>query len=272
MMRSLWSAASGMKGQQTAVDTIANNLANVNTLAYKSQSTQFKTLLYQTMEATSTNAEGEAKPTSAQVGLGTRVGSLNTSFAQGAAQAVDSLTSLYIDGEGFFAVADGDEIFYTRAGNFTWAIDDNGARVLSTNEGYKVLGRNGEPIVLPEAAGSEGFAVNEDNGMVSYRNADGTYTETGQYIALYQFTNRVGLAKEGENLYQATLASGDPISEWNTAGVSTSSLKQGYIEASNVNVADEMVNLIIAQRAYEMNSKAITTTDTMLEQANNLKR
>ena len=109
MMRSLWAAASGMKSQQTSVDTIANNLANVNTTAYKSQSTQFKTLLYQTLQATSTNAEGEAKPTSAQVGLGTRVASINSNFTQGPQQANDSPTAMCIIGEGFFAVQDGEE-------------------------------------------------------------------------------------------------------------------------------------------------------------------
>lgn len=272
MMRSLWAAATGMKGQQTSVDTIANNLANVNTTAYKSQSTQFKTLLYQTLESTSTNAQGETKPTSAQVGLGTRVASLNSNFAQGAQQANESNTAFCIIGEGFFAVQDGDETHYTRNGNFTWALDAGGNRVLTTAEGYKVLDRAGNPVTLPNTAGTEGFAVNIDDASISYRNDNGTYTATGQNIAVYQFTNKVGLSKIGENLYDATDASGDPISEWNTAGVTRSQVAQNYLEGSNVNVADEMVNLIISQRAYEMNSKAITTSDTMLEQANNLKR
>ncbi len=272
MMRSLWSAASGMKGQQTAVDTIANNLANVNTTAYKSQTTQFKTLLYQTLKATSTNAEGETKPTSAQVGLGTRVASINSNFTIGQMIASDSKTAMFINGEGFFAVSDGDATYYTRNGNFTWGLDANGNRVLTTAEGYKVLDQAGAQITLPNTAGTEGFAVNEDDGSISYRTADGTYTATGQSIALYQFTNKVGLSKIGENLYEETEASGEPISEWNTNGVSRSGIVQNYLEGSNVNVADEMVNLIISQRAYEMNSKAITTSDTMLEEANNLKR
>jgi len=272
MVRSLWSAASGMKGQQTQVDTIANNLANVNTTGYKSQSTQFKTLLYQTLKATSTNAEGEAKPTSAQVGLGTRVASINTSFTQGQQMANDSNTAFCIVGSGFFAVQDGDEIHYTRNGNFTWALDDSGNRILTTAEGYKVLDQAGQPIALPNTVGTEGFTVNIDDGVISYRNNAGEYVATGQSMAIYQFTNRVGLEKIGDNLYDETEASGEPIAEWNTAGVTRSKIAQNYLEGSNVNVADEMVNLIIAQRAYEMNSKAITTSDTMLEQANNLKR
>lgn len=272
MVRSLWSAASGMKGQQTSVDTIANNLANVNTTAYKSQSTQFKTLLYQTLEATSTNGQGETKPTSAQVGLGTRVASLNANFTQGPQLANDSNTAMCIIGEGFFAVQDGDEVHYTRNGNFGWTTETDGTRSLTTAEGYRVLDQSGNPIKLPATAGTEGFAVNIDDGSISYRNNEGTFTATGQSIALYQFTNKVGLNKIGENLYDETAASGEPISEWNTAGVRRSQVAQNYLEGSNVNVADEMVNLIISQRAYEMNSKAITTSDTMLEQANNLKR
>ena len=110
MMRSLWSAASGMKGQQTSVDTIANNLANVNTTGFKAKSTQFKTLLYQTMQATSTNGQGETKPTSAQVGLGTRVASINSNFTKGAQLANESPTSMCIIGDGFFSVQDGDEV------------------------------------------------------------------------------------------------------------------------------------------------------------------
>ncbi|MBE5910604.1 flagellar hook-basal body protein [Pseudobutyrivibrio sp.] len=271
MMRSLWSAATGMKGQQVSVDTIANNLANVNTTGYKSQSTQFKTLLYQTMESTSTNGQGETKPTSAQVGLGTRVASINANFAQGATLANESPTAMAIVGDGFFAVQDGEETHYTRNGNFGWALDSAGNKVLTTAEGYQVLDQTGKPITIPKEIES-GFTVNPDDGSISYRNAQGTYTNTGQTIALYQFTNRVGLNKIGENLYDETVASGEPMGEWNTAGVIRSEIMQNYLEGSNVNVADEMVNLIISQRAYEMNSKAITTSDTMLEQANNLKR
>ena len=273
MMRSLWSAASGMKGQQTAVDTIANNIANVNTSGYKTQSTQFKTLLYQTLESQSTNAAGETKPTSAQVGLGTRVASINTNFTQGSMTSTETLTDLCINGEGFFAIRGNseDEVFYTRAGSFTWALDANGERILTTSDGYGVLDQDGEIITIPATAGTQGFAVDEE-GAVSYRNDDGTYTATGQTIALYQFANRVGLEKVGDNLYSQTAASGEPQAEWEADGITRSSIAQGYLEASNVNVADEMVNLIVAQRAYQLNSKAITTTDTMLEEANNLKR
>ncbi|SEA08897.1 flagellar basal-body rod protein FlgG [Pseudobutyrivibrio sp. ACV-2] len=271
MVRSLWSAASGMKGQQTSVDTIANNLANVNTTGYKAQNAQFKTLLYQTLQSKSTNAQGDTKPTAAQVGLGTRVASLNSNFTQGAQLANDSNTAMCIIGEGFFAVQDGTETHYTRNGNFSWAINDAGEKVLTTPEGYQVLDQANQPIKVPKTVEKD-FKVDPDTGAITIQNADGKYTATGQSVAIYQFTNRVGLNKIGENLYDESEASGEPMPEWSTQGVIRSEVVQNYLEGSNVNVADEMVNLIIAQRAYEMNSKAITTSDTMLEQANNLKR
>lgn len=272
MMRALWTGASGMKAQQTNVDTIANNIANVNTVGYKSQSTQFKSLLYQTLRAESTTANGEPKPTTAQVGLGTRVASTNTDFTQGTMQANESPTALCITGEGFFQIrgADG-EPYYSRSGDFTWSMDTNNNRVLTTSKGYEVLDTSGNPIYLPAGASGDSVAFGTD-GAVAYKAQDGTYVLTGQSVALYQFNNTKGLLKTGDSLYQQTDASGVAMNEATTGGIKRSTIAQGYLEASNVNVADEMVNLIVAQRAYELNSKAITTSDTMLEQANNLKR
>lgn len=272
MMRALWTGASGMKAQQTNVDTIANNIANVNTVGYKSQSAQFKTLLYQTLRTATTTANGEDKPTTAQVGLGTRVASTNSDFDQGAPQANSSPTALYITGEGFFAVRGVDnDTYYTRNGDFVWALDNNGGRVLATSQGQEVLDYDGNPIYLPEEGSGDSVSFGSD-GAVAYRLADGTYAQTGQRVALYQFSNVRGLVKTGETQFQASAASGAPISERDAAGITPSTIAQGYLEASNVNVADEMVNLIVAQRAYELNSRAITTSDTMLEQANNLRR
>lgn len=272
MMRALWTGASGMKAQQVNVDTIANNIANVNTVGYKSQSTQFKSLLYQTLRTATTTANGEDKPTTAQVGLGTRVASTNTNFTQGTMQANESPTALCISGNGFFAVRGADEeTYYTRSGDFTWAIDTNGERVLATSKGQEVLDTNGNPIYLPNGAAGDTVSFGTD-GALAYKGADGNYILTGQTVALYQFSNPKGLEKNGDSMFEATAASGPALNEANTAGITRSVIAQGYLEASNVNVADEMVNLIVAQRAYELNSKAITTSDTMLEQANNLKR
>ena len=272
MMRSLWSAASGMKAQQTNVDTIANNIANVNTTGYKAQTTQFKTLLYQTLATATTSANGESKPTSAQVGLGTRVASLNTVFAQGSMLASTSTSDFGIDGNGFFGVLNASgETIYTRNGSFVWALNEDGALQLTTGEGYAVLDTEGEAITLPDGVTSGQVQVSQ-TGQIGYTDADGEYQDMGVTIGLWQFNNPTGLEKVGNSYYGVTAASGEAMSEADNDNLVASTIYQGYLEGSSVQVADEMVNLIVAQRAYELNSKAITTSDEMLEQANNLKR
>lgn len=272
MMRSLWTGASGMKAQQTSVDTIANNLANVNTVGYKSQSAQFKSLLYQKLQDETTTANGQTKPTSAQVGLGTRIASLNTSFTQGAQLASQNFMACCINGDGFFAVGGADGgTYYTRNGDFNWALDQNNRTILCTASGNPVLDRNGQRIVLPENAPAASVSIGTD-GAVAYRGPDGNYVRTGQVIGLFQFRNPVGLEKNANNLLAVTDASGAAMREDLNPGLKASTVSQGFLEGSNVNVADEVVNLIVAQRAYEMNSKTITTTDSMMDTANNLKR
>ncbi len=274
MMRSLWSAASGMKAEQTAVDNIANNIANVNTLGYKEQTVQFKTLLYQTSQAQTTTANGTNKPGSAQVGLGTRVASINAAYTQGAQLESDNPMACCINGAGFYRVSgpDGNN-YYTRSGDFYWATSTDAAQlVLTDTNGNPVMDTNNQRIFLPSGVASDNVAVGTD-GRIQYRNSDGTYTDTGQSIALYQFPNATGLSKTSNNLLSATLSSGDPILETADApNIVRSTINQGYIEGSNVNIADEMVSLIVSQRAYESNSKAITTSDSMLQTANELKR
>lgn len=272
MVRSLWTGASGMKAQQTAVDTIANNIANVNTVGFKSQDTQFKSLLYQTLQERTTSANGETKPGSAQVGLGTRVSSINTNFTQGEMLANESNTALCIEGNAFFAIRGADnQIYYTRNGDFTWSLDANDRIILTNNRGEAVLDRDARPIMLPEGAESGTVSFGQD-GAFAIKGPDGNYVQTGQYVALVQFRNPNGLAKQSNGLLAETAASGLALEEWSSPGLTQSRLCQNYLEGSNVNVADEMVDLIIAQRAYEMNSKIITTSDTMMEQANNLRR
>ena len=257
MMRSLWSAASGMISQQTAVDTIANNLANVNTTGYKTEKTEFKSLLYQTLQTRTTTANGEQKPISAQVGLGTRVASITSNFTQGAHLDSESYTAMAIDGDAFFAVrgADGNT-YYTRNGDFKLSVGNNGNLTLVTSNGYPVLDTNGNPIEIPSGVNASKMVVDQD-GAFGYRDAQ------NNYVALNQLSN---------SLLGVTDASGQPLNEATTQGLVLSSVRQGYLEGSNVQVADEMVNLIVAQRAYEMNSKAIQTSDDMLGQANQLKR
>ncbi len=270
MVRSLYTAATGMIAQQQNVDNISNNLANVNTIGYKQQKTEFKSLLYQTIQTRTTTANGEDKPISAQVGLGTRVASNTSVYTQGPMLASESISDFAIVGSGFFAVrgADG-ETYYTRAGSFVWAVGANGALTLATSDGYPVLGTNGNPITLPANVTPDSVVVGSD-GSLGYVTAEGTYTDMNQSFALYQFNNPGGLEKVGDNLLAA--ASGVAMNEATTQGLIPSQIRQKYLEGSNVQVADEMVNMIIAQRAYQLNSKAITTSDEMLEQANNLKR
>ncbi|MBO5371435.1 MAG: flagellar basal-body rod protein FlgG [Lachnospiraceae bacterium] len=271
MMRSLWTAASGMIAQQTNVDTISNNIANVNTTGFKAQKAEFKTLLYQNLQTRTTTANGEEKPVPAQVGLGTRVAATNTFFTQGALQASENDTDFAIEGDGFFAVRGEDgEIYYTRNGCFNWSIGVNGTTLCNTN-GYPVLDTQGNEIIVP-AGVSTGSMVISSDGAVGYTAVDGTYVALNQSIGLHQFTNPAGLEKLSNSLFAVTDASGAAMNEATTANLIRSKVYQGYLEGSNVQIADEMVNLIVAQRAYELNSKAIQASDEMLQQANQLRR
>ncbi len=271
MMRSLWTAASGMIAQQTNVDTISNNLSNVNTTGFKSEKTEFKSLLYQTIQARTTTANGEQKPIPAQAGLGTRVASTTTSFEQGPMLSSSSNTAFAIEGQGFFAVrgADGNT-YYTRNGAFDWAIGANGL-TLCNSDGYPVLDAQGNEIVVPNEVAASSVQVTED-GNFTYKNADGQYITFSAGIGLFQFNNPAGLDKLAGSLYQVTAASGQPLNEATANGLVPSKVHQKYLEGSNVQIADEMVSLIVAQRAYEMNSKAIQASDEMLGQANQLRR
>lgn len=263
MMRALYTAASGMRAQQTNVDNISNNIANVNTTAFKSQKTEFKSLLYQTIQTRTTSANGEEKPIGAQVGLGTRVASNTTSYTQGALLEDESKSAFAIEGNGFFQVrgADG-TTYYTRNGNFNWSIGPTGTTLTNT-DGYPVLDSNGNTIVLPNNVNS-GKAVVTTDGQVGYYNNAGAYVSMNRTIGLSQFSNPAGLEKAGSNLLRATNASGAALNEATNANLTRSKIHQSYLEGSNVQVADEMVNLIVAQRAYQLNSKAITTSDDML--------
>lgn len=272
MVRSLWSAATGMNAQQTNVDTIANNLANVNTVGYKAQAAQFKSLLYQTLQTATTTANGDPKPTTSQVGLGVRNSSINSIFTQGSLLASNSDTAFAIEGEGYFAIrgADGNT-YYTRNGDFTWATNGNNGLILTNHDGLPVLSSTGAAITLNNSYVTSRITIT-DEGTICYPDANGNAVSLNMTIGMYQFNNAGGLERQGDTLWAATGASGVALNESTNANVVKSKMVQGYLEGSNVQVADEMVNLIVAQRAYEMNSKAITTTDEMMQTANNLKR
>ena len=272
MVRSLWSAATGMNAQQTNVDAIANNLANVNSAGYKGQVAQFKSLLYQNLRSVTTTANGDPKPTTSQVGLGVRLSSINSIFTQGSLLDSQSDTAFAIEGDGFFAVrGDDGTTYYTRNGDFTWALGGNGGMMLTNSDGLPVMDSRGRAISLPRTYIASNLSMTED-GQICYPDDQNNPQPIGVQIGTFQFSNPGGLSRIGSTLFAATDASGRAINEDTNANVRKSRIIQGYLEGSNVQVANEMVNLIVAQRAYEMNSKAITTSDSMMEVANNLKR
>lgn len=271
MVRSLWTAATGMIAQQTNLDTIANNLANVNTQGYKTQVNEFKTLLYQTLQTETTSANGEQKPIGAQVGLGTRNSAISTIFKQGSMVASESDTAFALDGKGFFGVRGEDgNTYYTRNGNFLFTLASNG-NMLATTDGNPVLSTTGQPIILNNNYVLSKITVTSD-GQLCYPDAKNNPQPIGINIGVFQFNNPNGLERLADSLYAQTAASGQPINEATNNNVTKTKVLQNYLEGSNVQVADEMVNMIVAQRAYELNSKAITASDEMLQQANNLRR
>jgi len=271
MMRSLWTAASGMKAQQTSLDTIANNLANINTTGYKQERTEFQSLLYQTIQQRTTDHEGNPKPITAQVGLGVKVSAVSTEFEQGKVTPSTGAFDFAIQGDGFFMVMMPDGTTgYTRNGNFLMAINNNGGVTLTTADGYSVLDTEGNEITFD--ANTDTLKLSFDNyGRIFYENAQGVVQNTGIRIGAAQFNNPAGLLKIGNSYFAESSASGVARIEAQDAALQPSVIKHKYLESSSVQAVDEMVDMIVTQRAYEMNSKAITASDEMLQQANNLR-
>jgi len=273
MMRSLWTAASGMNSQQLNVDTISNNLSNVNTTGYKKERMEFKSLLYQTMQrADQDPANTVSRPVNLQIGLGVRPIATARFFDQGSVIATSSNMDFAIEGKGFFSIqrAEGD-IAYTRDGSFKISVNGDGELALVTSEGYPVLNSEDEPITFP--AETKIYSILVDRaGSFTYTNDEGEFEDMGIQLDVVQFSNVQGLEAVGGNFYKVTSASGEPIKESDGEVNELSNIIQNYLERSNVAVADEMVDLIVAQRAYELNSKVIQSSDEMLQTANGLKR
>ena len=260
MMRSLWTSATGMVAQQLNIDVISNNLANVNTTGFKKSRAEFEDLMYQTMKVAGAITEGDTTlPVGIQVGMGVRPTAVHKFFTQGDFQNTGNPLDVAIEGDGFFQVDVNGELMYTRSGSFK--LNQDGTIV--TSNGY---------ILQPE------FAVPEEtkeisisaNGHLAALDANGEEIAAAE-IPLYTFINPAGLDARGRNLYNPTEASGDEL-KVNPAEVNVGTLAQGFLEMSNVEVVDEMVNMIVGQRAYEVNSKAIQTSDSMLGTAVQLKR
>ena len=263
MIRALYSAASGMNAQQMNVDNIAHNLANANTIGFKSRRAQFQDLLYQSVVQPGAAAGQQTViPTGLQLGLGTRPSSNEIIFSQGEFSQTNNPLDLVIQGRGFFQVRrPSGELAYTRAGSFH--VDRDGNMV--TADGNAI-----EPqITIP--ADAQQITIAQD-GTVSYTQANQTAAQQAGQIQLANFQNPAGLNSLGGNLYAPTDASGDA-----TVGVpggqeGMGTVLQGYVEQSNVSVVEEFINLIVAQRGYEANSKVVQAADQMYQQANNIVR
>lgn len=262
MIRSIYTASTGMKANQLYIDNISNNLSNVNTTGFKKSRVEFEDLMYQTMqEPGGQSSDGVQKPAGLQVGLGTKATSNSKIFVQGNIVNTGSNQDLAIQGDGFFQIAMPDGTSrYTRNGHF----NVNAEGYITTDQGYLL----DPPVVVPEEA--QNFQITSDGLIQVQFPGDDLATDLGQ-IELARFINPGGLKAVGGNLYQATESAGQPIignPEQNNLG----SILPQSLEASNVQLVEEMVNMIIAQRAYEVSSKAISTSDDMLQTANQLKR
>lgn len=262
MIRSLFIAATGMEAQKLNIDVISNNLANVNTTGFKKSRADFQDLIYQTLKAPGTaSAEGAQTPTGIQIGLGVRPVAVQKIFQQGDFANTANSLDLGIEGDGFFQILMPDgTIGYSRAGAFK--LDSEGRIVNS--EGYQL-----DPsITVP--ANTLSISVGTDGRITVLQAGNNTPVEIGQ-IELARFTNSGGLIAMGKNLFAVSASSGEPTTGTpGSEGLGT--IAQGFLEMSNVNVVEEMVNMIISQRAYEVSSKAVQTSDEMLQLVNNLRR
>ncbi|MCL4492355.1 MAG: flagellar basal-body rod protein FlgG [Nitrospirae bacterium] len=262
MIRSLFTAATGMQAQQLNVDVISNNIANVNTVGFKRSRADFQDLLYQTLRAPGvTSGDGIQVPAGIQVGLGVKPVAVQKLFTQGDFVATNNDLDLVIEGDGFFQITMPDgTMAYTRAGAFK--LDKDGRIV--TSDGYPI-----EPaITIPSDATKVSITY---DGSVSVMQPGSVAPSQIGSIEIARFINPAGLQAQGKNLFTETDSSGAPVTGVpGTEGRGT--INQGFIEMSNVNVVEELANLIIAQRAFDLNSKAVQASDEMLQTSSNLKR
>jgi flagellar basal-body rod protein FlgG len=260
MIRGLWTAASGMAAQQMGIDVTSNNLANSNTNGFKKSRCNFQDMMYQTLlVAGASTPDGGQIPVGIQSGMGTRPASVQKVFTQGDYVETGNDLDMAIEGKGFFRVLSGDEELYTRAGNFS--LDSEG--YLTTPNGDRLQ----PEISLPEETV---LVTIQPNGTLTAYGTGDSILATEQ-INLYTFANPAGLYAVGRNLLRPTEGSGSAI-EGTPGSEGFGTISNSFLEMSNVSIVDEMVNMIVVQRAYEANSKALQTTDSMLQMANNVKR
>ena len=262
MDKTLMTAATGLSAQQRFVEIISNNLANVNTTGFKKTRPEFQDLMYETIRPAGNTQRSGAEPANeVQIGGGTELVATTKQFSQGDVQASNNPLDIAINGEGFFTIRRPDNTFaYTRDGSFQ--LDRTGQMV--TSQGYVL-----EPgITIPDDAVE--VKISRD-GIVSFQTANESTEQTIGQLELARFVNPAGLRSLGDNLYEETSASGQAFSEQPGTN-NTGELLQAHLENSNVDLVEEMVNMIIAQRAYELNSKSVRTAEDILTTATNLKR
>lgn len=262
MIRALWTAASGMQAQQKNIDVVAHNLANVNTTGFKRSRADFQDLIYQNLKSTGSPATNATQvPTGIQIGLGTRLAAVTKIFAPGDFSQTGNELDIAIEGDGFFQIQQPDGTTgYSRAGAFK---RDSQGRVVTT-DGNPML----PEIVIPSNATKINIG---SDGTVSVQQAGQNAPTTVGSIQLASFSNPAGLSAQGKNIFLPSDASGTATT--GTPGQNgLGAVAQGLLEMSNVNVAEEMVNMIVGQRAYEINSKAVQASDEMLQTANNMRR
>ncbi len=258
----MYTAATGMEAQQLYMDTVSNNLSNVNTNGYKRSKIEFQSLMYQTLrEPGVRNVEGGMSASGIQVGLGVKTGSVHKIFEQGSVNQTGNPMDFAIDGDGFFQIGMPDgSILYSRDGQFKLSSDGT------------IVNAGGFPV-YPQTSvpqGAQGLEVSEDGRISVILPGDEHLTEIGQF-ELARFVNPAGLKSLGNNVFSTTDASGEPVFTY-PGEEGTGTIMQRYVEASNVQIVEEMVNMISAQRAFEIVSKSIQVSEDMLQVVNNLKR
>ncbi|MDQ8202555.1 flagellar basal-body rod protein FlgG [Pelagicoccus sp. SDUM812003] len=260
MSISLYSAASGMEAQQTNLNVISNNIANVSTTGFKKSKVEFQDMFYQVPKSVGADSGGNILPTGIQVGTGTQVVSTSKVFTQGQVSQTGDQMDVAIVGDGFFRMTGPEgETLYTRDGAFK--IGPEGT--ITNSQGMAALDFPTPP------AGATKVVINESGGITFL--SDNGEVQGRDQIQLARFRNPSGLLGLGGNLFRETEASGAPTIQ-DPGADGTGTLQQGYLETSNVNIVEEMVNMILAQRAYEINSKSIQTSDSMMQQVAQLKR
>jgi flagellar hook protein FlgE len=265
MLRAMYSAISGMRGFQTKLDVIGNNIANVNTPGFKAGRVMFSDLLSQTIQGASAPSTNLGGINPKQVGLGSKISSIDTIFTDGSIQSTSNPTDLAIQGNGFFILKDkANNTYYTRAGNFK--IDKDGYLVASN--GMYVQGAAGK-IQIP--AGATSFSIGND-GVVSYITNGNSTPQTIDTIQLATFSNPAGLVKVGDSMYQQSNNSGTAQVDNPGGSGGQGTIISSALEMSNVDLANEFTEMIVAQRGFQANSRIITTSDDILQELVNLKR